>query len=502
MKTLIELRQVITKHKIKNLSLLIKPSKKQSQTLIQNFYERLNDKDIEMEQEMLLLLYDSPSKHLCFQKLKENIKERMLNIISFLIFSQDKYRDRGNARASCYRNLTACKILKRLHAYQTMANMAKKVLEKALYYELTKPSIEASKLLYEYYSTREYNIRLSKKYYSTLQKQLKNNYLEAKIHNIRRQATTLYEANRSKFKEVNILMEGQIQLLLKMTKQINTIEAIISTASSMLYAYANSKHLKDRILICEQALQKLDQKPFPVYRGRLTFSLNLTLCCILKKDFQKAKNYLDEAIKNKNKLDFNWLKTIELYNLLYLRSAQYDKALEVIQEVYAEEETLQRQKEHTREIWYINRAYVEFLLRAGLIADNGKPRPSFRLSTFMNDVPHFSKDKQGLNLNILILQFLHQLIDERKHDRLIDRTESLRQYAYRYLDELPRPRLFIKMLCTIPEADFDPRAIQKRAQRWLDELRQHPLELADQPFEIELIPFEKLWDMAIDILKM
>ena len=385
--------------------------------------------------------------------------------------------------------------------HQTAANIAKKILSKSLFYELTKPSIEATRILHEYYSIQNPDIKLSKKYQLILEKQLKNYRAEIRTSRIQQEATSLHEASRSNFKEVNIMMQNNIQILLKLAKQANTPSAIINSASAIIYAYADLKHLKERIALCEQTLQKLDQKPYYVHRGRLTFLLNLILGYIQNGNFKKAKAYLNEALEIKSNPDFNWLKIMELYNLLYLRSAQYDKALEVIQEVYAEEETLKKQKAHTREIWYINRAFVEFLLRAGLIKDNGRPRPGFRLSTFMNDVPHFSKDKQGLNLNILILQFLHQLIDDRKHDRLIGKTESLRQYAYQYLDELPRPQAFIKMLCIIPEANFDPQLIQKRAQKWLDELRQHPLELADQPFEIELIPFETLWEIVLDILR-
>ena len=501
MKLLIELRHIITKHKIKNLSLLIRPTEEQSQSLIQRFYNALNCEKIKSNSDMNQHLYDFEFQDSRFQKIKESLRDRMINILLFINFMQDRIRSRDHAKTICHRYLTASRILKKTNRHRTNSFLAKRTLSKALYYELTYAAIESSQCLHEYYSTHDNNLNLSKKYRHILNKQLKNYRNEIQIHKIQQEATIFYEASRSNLKKVNTHMKNQLHILLKLTNQVNTSEGIINSALALMYAYADAKHLDKLLALCIETLKKLDEKPFSMHRARLVFLTNITLCHIRKKSFIKATKSLQEAIQLNKQRDFNWLKTMEIFNLLYLRSAQYDKALEVIQEVYAEEETLKRQKAHTREIWYINRAFVEFLLRAGLIKDNGRPRPGFRLSTFMNDVPHFTKDKQGLNLNILILQFLHQLIDERKHDRLIGKTESLRQYAYQYLDELPRPQAFIKMLCIIPEANFDPQLIQKRAQKWLDELRQHPLELADQPFEIELIPFETLWEIVLDILR-
>ena len=66
------------------------------------------------------------------------------------------------------------------------------------------------------------------------------------------------------------------------------------------------------------------------------------------------------------------------------------------------------------EQWAIYQAYLEFLLPSG--PDNG-----FRLARFLNNVPSFSKDKRGMNINILILQVLF-LLRQGKRGEIIDRN--------------------------------------------------------------------------------
>ena len=48
----------------------------------------------------------------------------------------------------------------------------------------------------------------------------------------------------------------------------------------------------------------------------------------------------------------------------------------------------------------------------------------FRVSRYANDVPIFSKDKQGLNVPILISQ-IALLLQEKKYNIVIDRMEAI-----------------------------------------------------------------------------
>ena len=58
------------------------------------------------------------------------------------------------------------------------------------------------------------------------------------------------------------------------------------------------------------------------------------------------------------------------------------------------------------------------------------------------------------------------------------------------------------MLMLIPEASFHREAAARKATRLMDQLREVPLAIANQPHEIEIIPYEDLWSMILDALPL
>ena len=57
------------------------------------------------------------------------------------------------------------------------------------------------------------------------------------------------------------------------------------------------------------------------------------------------------------------------------------------------------------------------------------------------------------------------------------------------------------MLLEIPKANFHPEAARRKTARYHQKLLNHPLEIAMQPREVEIIPFEQLWHIIIHYLR-
>ncbi|MBK8192314.1 MAG: hypothetical protein IPK76_03665 [Lewinellaceae bacterium] len=123
------------------------------------------------------------------------------------------------------------------------------------------------------------------------------------------------------------------------------------------------------------------------------------------------------------------------------------------------------------------------------------------MAKFLNETPVFSKDKRGMNIPILVVQLLYDVLDER-FDAGIDRVEAVEKYTSRYIrrDEHFRSNCFLKMLIQMPEAAFHKEAAARKAERYLTQLGEMPLEIADQAHEIEIIPYEDLWGMILEML--
>ena len=120
---------------------------------------------------------------------------------------------------------------------------------------------------------------------------------------------------------------------------------------------------------------------------------------------------------------------------------------------------------------------------------------------FLNSITAYSKDKKGLNIAVRIIYALF-LLKMRKRAKYSDEMEALQRYNYRYLRDpiTHRPYYFIKMLGVIPSAYFNPVATRRKAEKHLKKLKELPYEKSYVPFEVEIIPYEDLWEVVLEIL--
>jgi len=160
----------------------------------------------------------------------------------------------------------------------------------------------------------------------------------------------------------------------------------------------------------------------------------------------------------------------------------------------------------TKEPWRVKEAYMHLLIKMKKVIEDqdaeNKLRP-FRINRFLNEVPHFSKDKRGLNIAVLIIHVLFLFINKKEFE-IEDRLNALGQYSFRYLrnDETLRSNAFIKMLQKLPLANFHPVRLKRHVEKFHKRLLETPMNISEQSAEIEIIPYEHLWEIVIELLEM
>ena len=111
--------------------------------------------------------------------------------------------------------------------------------------------------------------------------------------------------------------------------------------------------------------------------------------------------------------------------------------------------------------------------------------------------------KYKMNIPILVLQLLFYL-QRKDYDKVIDRLETIEKYCSRYLRKdkcTYRSNCFIKMLLQIPKAKFQKAEIIRKASPFLEKLGKKSIAIANQAFEIEIIPYEDLWELVLKELE-
>ena len=125
------------------------------------------------------------------------------------------------------------------------------------------------------------------------------------------------------------------------------------------------------------------------------------------------------------------------------------------------------------------------------------------MGKFLNSIPIYSKDKRGMNIPILIIQILF-LIVKKDYGQLIDRMESIQKYSSRYLraDANIRSNCFINMLLQIPKANFHKIGVERKSQKYYDKLLTNSIKISNQAIEVEIIPYEDLWEFILESLDL
>ena len=121
----------------------------------------------------------------------------------------------------------------------------------------------------------------------------------------------------------------------------------------------------------------------------------------------------------------------------------------------------------------------------------------FKLGKFLNEVPKFSKDKKGMNINILIIQIL-VLLKDRRWPSIVDRIDALKAYIYRHLksESTLRSDTFLSMLAVLPKSAFQWDQVEARPAQLRNQLQQGPILSVD----FEIVPYEDLWEFVLELL--
>src|SRR5688572_16784445 len=201
-----------------------------------------------------------------------------------------------------------------------------------------------------------------------------------------------------------------------------------------------------------------------------------------------AESYTDSFSRS----SANWFAFMENYFLLAMHAGNYEVATRIFNEAN-NNPFYQKINKAARERWQLYRSYLYFI----------KPNPDllkqFNYLDFMAAVPEYSKDKEGFNVAILILQFLY-FLKGKEVEALMYRIENLKKYSGRHFKDSfsIRSQLFFKLLNVVIREDLNPDRCRRKGRALADKLAVTPAP-GDAYAEIEIIPYEHLWE---EILKM
>ena len=496
MEDLREIVQLLTKNKTSKIEIV--GADPDSDSLFNRFYNGLYYDEFTDDASAAKALYNSTAKDNRYIKLKYEFRKRLVNTVFFIGLNKTRYSDRTKAIINVQKNWSAAQILLGYGARNAGIKVAEKNIRIALKYEYTAISLDMARTLCRHYARHEYNRDKKKLYTKIINKQKKILDLEIKAEEYYLELLSEFTLKRGAYSD---------QLVQKAKSYSTKLKSKIGILKSKKLTY-----FSNRVFVLRYELEmnykkvieasKIAIKAFEVNRDRagiISMKIKLIVSYITLKKFNDAKNELDTVLPNINVHNATWSTLNELYLIYCFHKKGYQEAVKIQAEVGFHKD-IQKLPISSQEGWKLYAAYLHYFKAIGIVnfEEYKNIFKSFKLGKFLNDIPQGTKDKEGLNIQILIIQTIF-LLRRNKIDQAIKRMQVLHQYCGKYLkkDHTYRSNVFIRMLIVLIRNQMHRAATIRKSAKYLKLLKEHPIEKSKQSIGVEVVPFEDLWELII-----
>ncbi|MCC6724260.1 MAG: hypothetical protein IT258_07080 [Saprospiraceae bacterium] len=499
-----ELIHLVTKYKRKEVKVLgYNPDANDRYEI---FYNLLAEGKLNTDDEAARHFFgtDKAGSYIEYRNLRNSFFKRLVNTFFFIDVKKAEFNDAQAALHTCYRNMAAVKMLVAREARHAAHEIAEKTIEQAVKFELTEVVLELARNLLGYYTyieqderKRSYYERLVDESYETLGTtiQAEKMYLELIAPYVKSKASKPWVSEKAA--EALVVLGPFVQ-----KHHAHRLHFLFHLISRLERASVHD-HV-GTAEVCKRAIRYFEGRFATPKSVPGMFAHTLIVSLTMLRKYEEAEEWAKYAENLVEPGIHNWFKGLEQQIVLQFHKQDYPAALIVYQKASSHKHfghlaTIEQQT------WKLYEAYIQLFIAAGKIklTEAEQKKSGFRPTKFLNEVPEFAKDKRGMNIPVLIIHAIF-LLYLKRHDDAYDRFLALDKYADRHLkegDDAFRSYCFIKALLQIQKADFIRKGSEEKAADWIRRMSTQPVMLADAPHEVESIPYEHLWNMAMEALE-
>lgn len=504
MQELFNLVSLISKQKVKQINIISEGAELSPKTKL--LYEGILSGDLKTHDVAADLLYGTKASNPAYKKLVSRFEERIINSLFFIDIQKKDYSAIQKAFHRCYKNYVVVKILVERRRRSTAIFIAEKIFPLAQKYDFTELELLLARELRFYYGAYQLSKKKFAKYSDSLKKSMR--VLQAELDS---EAALMFlgsymNLHKGGVEDAEMLeqLDQYYHEVSALTKVCNSYFFNLTSYNFFVLYHMVQKNYEKIIDICHDALDKFESMEWRSETAIFVYKNKLAITYLQLGRIDASEQLFKENLKIVEGGTMNWFLTFNYYFLLACSSEDYQKAYHILQQVYAHPK-FKDLYESQKQLWYVKESYVHFLIQLGKVDPIDtiyKDLRAFRLNRFLNDVPIYSKDKRGVNISILIVQLL-LMIQNNKLENITKRIDSLNQYCYRYLrnDETLRSNCFIKMLIKVPEAAYHSIRVQRYTEKYYKRLNDTSIEFSEQSGEVEIIPYEILWKLVLELLQ-
>ena len=495
MEDLKRLVRIISKRKQRQFPLLELKSITENSSKENIFFRYIKKGVINTDDDASKLIYGTKSDDDRFRMLKSRLKQKLLNHMFFLDFTENNQKASNQYEQECIQQLHQAKML----MFTNEIKVARSLVLKAL------TTAERCEFTYYIISSLEDLVKI---YSDNCQPHLFDDVIE-KLKEARKLYVKESEA-REHYCYIKMMVVKSVNSRKKnlenAAKSIKKLEKLWKeTKSYNIFEYLLQLNLLHKELTGDfkGIIPVLSEVESGNFMGQALNKYRLDIIQIIKSkafayfrawDFEKGISYVEKHIDLFEPISVDWFDLHEIYLHLAIYSKKYKKAIEIIDSVF-ENKSFEKQMDENKSNWKLYNAYLQLIY-----SGNFHPQ-STNYKSIIENVPEYHKDKEGFNVAVIILQFLY-FVECGELSQLVERRDELKRYMANHFKEnfSYRSRTIYKLLNIVVENKLDLKAILFKSRYLTKKLAENKI-VGNAYQEMEIVPYDHIWELIIKMLR-
>ncbi len=503
MKNLIEISKIVTKKKVRKIEIFDDHSLKHKNSKFNEFYEALMANKFKNDRDAASFLYGCSPTDDKYRQLKSRFRKRLLNTLFFLDVNLPSTSNYDRAYYSCNKDWTLVKILLSNNARHTAAALARQILTTALKFKFADVIVNCARILRKYCS--EEGDEKGYEEYDQHSKQFQN-VLDAEIRSEELYQRVIMNYYKPPSKNFNLKerIDTYCEALVGLSEIYESPIVIYNMYLVWAFRYEMLHDYDSMLEVTNKAEQYIEENP-RYYRDEMlaTFQLKKMSAYLHLQDYKNGRVNAEKCLQSFPAGSDHWFDFMEYYLLLALHTENYVNAIAIFTEA-VNHSKFKKIDNQIKEKWKIYDVYINYIIESQSefypILKTQKKR-NFRLSRFLNDPILYPKDQRIFTVLMVIAQILF-FIEKKSYNAVSERVDRLKTYANRQLkkEEYYRAIQFIRLLQQLVKSEFDLSKLSN-TDKYYQRLKEQPFFFRGLISELEVIPYDKLWDMLMKKLK-
>ncbi|SIT82572.1 hypothetical protein [Pontibacter indicus] len=438
-------------------------------------------------------LYDANPNDVRYKMLKHRVKKKLFNELNYVDPQKVTANHVRQKEIQCNSLIYQANIVRARYEFDLVISLASKALLIAQEFDFTDLKVSALELLSLSYSEQGFI-----KKFTAAQEELKTAMshfvMEREAVSTFQHATVQLRKSTKTRKEFLPHLPEIIEKLERLWKGSDTFSSYYAYYRTYIWYHELEGNFKEIIAITVDALSLVDRNKINVHRFDLTYNNFIMVYAHLRaKDYIDGLAYAEKNLQLYNPTSVNWFSYMENYFLLAVHAQQYELG-DILQRKIFDNSSFHIIPTSAKERWVLYRSYFRLVYPQATVPEGEANNP------YLLSLPEYSKDKLGFNVAILTLQFIY-LLERGETEALLYRIESIKKYVSTHLKDAfsLRSKLFLKLLVLTVTEDYDAEMCRTKGESLYKKLMDTPAP-GDAYAEIEIVPYEHLWDLILQIL--